>query len=228
MKISLNQQKLITKLGQKKYRQELGQCIISGQKNVDTAKDNIVFTFKNTDVKDFKKIVGADGPQDIAAVANIPTWIIADLKKLNLIIVADGIQDPGNIGTIIRLCAAFKAGLILIESADPTNVKTIRSSAGLIFQVPWIEIARKNAEQFITDLNYQILKLENKNTNIYCHQKDKLNVLDKKIVLIAGSEGQGIKLNIKGLSLSIDTKKNVESLNVATACAISMHALNFR
>lgn len=228
MKISITQQKLITKLGQKKYRQELKQCIVSGEKNVATAKENVVFSFTSKDVKDFKKIVGTNEPQDIAAVVTTPQWQIEDLKKCKVIVVADGIQDPGNIGTLIRLCAGFDAGLILIESADPTNVKTIRSSAGLFFQVPWLEISRSEAKEIITSLKRQVLKLENKNTTLYCHQHDKIKKLDNKLILIAGSEGQGIKLNIDAQSLSVKTNTNVESLNVATACAIALHALHNR
>lgn len=226
MKISLSQKNLIYKLGLKKYRQEFNQCIISGQKNIDTVQNHIAFTFTANDIKDFKKIVGSDSPQDIAAVVNNPQWLIKDLEKNAIIVIADGIQDPGNVGTIIRLCAGFNASLILVESVDPTNVKTVRSSAGLIFQVPWIEVNRSNAEALINNLKRQILRLENKKVSLYCHQTNKIKTLDKKLILIAGSEGQGIKLNISGKSLSVKTNNNVESLNVATACAIALHALS--
>lgn len=226
-KITLNQKKLIKRLTLKKYRQQLGQCIISGQKNIDTADKHLLFTFTKSDIKEFKTIVGTNEPQDIAGVAKTPIWTAEDLQKANIIIVADGIQDPGNIGTIFRLCAGFKASIILIESADPTNIKTIRSSAGLFFQVPWLEISRAEAEKFITNLNRQILRLENKNTSIYCHDLESLKKLNNQLILIAGSEGQGIKLKNKGQSLSIKTEKNVESLNVGTACAIALHSLNY-
>lgn len=222
MKVSNSQQNLINKLSLKKYRHEYNQCIISGQKNIDTAKKYINFIFKSNEVKDFKKIVGAEAPQDVAAVANIPNWSKKDLDSKKIIVVADGIQDPGNVGTLFRLCAGFDAGLILVEAADPTNVKTIRASAGLIFQVPWLEISRAEAEKDITNYKRSILKLENKNTDFYCHEIKKS---DEKIILIAGSEGQGIKLNLTGKSLSVKTNKNVESLNVATACAIALHCL---
>lgn len=213
------QEKLIRSLGTKKGRTESGFCLVEGKKNIVEAKGFIEFTFTNNDTKRFDLLVDTVTPQDIAAVATIPKWELNNLLERSCVVVLDGVQDPGNVGTILRLCLGFNASLLLIESADPSSSKVIRSSAGSFFKVPWLECSRTEAEEVIDSLKRPIYRLEKDKTS-----KNNLKHFskEKEVVLIAGSEGQGIKLSIEGTSLEIPHEKSLESLNVAAALAISL------
>ncbi len=212
-------EKLIRSLQSKKGRTESGFCLVEGKKNIAEAKGFIEFSFTPNDTKIFDRLVETVTPQEIAAVAKIPEWKLNNLSERSCIVVLDGVQDPGNVGTILRLCLGFKASLLLIESADPSSPKVIRSSAGAFFRVPWLEVNRSEAEAAISGFNRPIYRLE-KNKTSSKGMKKMLN--EKKIVLIAGSEGQGIKLSLAGTSIEIPHEESLESLNVAAALAISL------
>lgn len=218
--VTARQEKIIRALKTTKGRSETGLCLVEGEKNIKEAGDFLDYTFTPHDTKKFSQLVSTVTPQSIAGVARIPKWELADILSRSNIVVLDGVQDPGNIGTILRLCLAFKASLVLIESADPANQKVIRASAGAFFKTPWLEVDRVNALSFIKDLGREVFLLENtKAAPIICNEKN-IKKLPKEIVVVAGSEGQGIKLNISGQSLTIAHDKKLESLNVAAALAI--------
>lgn len=215
------QEKIIKKLHTKSGREKLGLCLIEGEKNIQEAKRFVEFIFTLQDTNQFEKLVTTEAPQEKAAVARIPEWTIDDITQYNRIVVLDGVQDPGNVGSIIRLCLAFDASLILIESADPTNPKVIRSSAGSIFQVPWLQIKRLEAVDTITKINWQTYRLE------ISKSAQSLQTIHKAkpAIIIAGSEGNGIQLPITAPALQISHSDKLESLNVAHAVAITLATL---
>mgnify|MGYP000865980175 FL=1 len=219
--LSLAQEKLIRSLATKKGRTESGFCLVEGKKNVAEAKGFVEFSFTDKDSRNFNKLVETVTPQPIAAVAKIPQWELNNLVERPCVVVLDGVQDPGNVGTILRLCLGFKASLLLVESADPSSPKVIRSSAGAFFKVPWCEVMRSEAEAAIASLGRPIYRLENK---AGADKSLKKFSAEKAAILIAGSEGQGIKLSISGTSLQITHDDTLESLNVAAALAISLYA----
>lgn len=223
--LTVKQEKLIRSLATKKGRTESGFCLVEGEKNVVEAGDLVEFTFTPEDSKDFASLVETVTPQPTAAVARIPVYTKEDILKCDRIVVLDGVQDPGNVGTILRLCLGFEAALVLIESADPSNSKVIRSSAGAFFKTPWLEIERSGAEQELLSYNREIYRLEGNIKNNNGVNQQNLSTLPKQLMLIAGSEGQGIKLDIPGTSLSITHSSKLESLNVATALAIVLAGL---
>ncbi len=217
--LTKNQEKVIKSLHSKKGREKHGLCLVEGQKVIDTAGEAIEYTFTNNDSKQFDKLITTETPQDIASIAKIPEWTLDDIKQSPTIIVLDGVQDPGNVGAILRLCLGFNASLVLIESADVTNPKVIRSSVGAMFQVPWMKVERADAEKFVTDLKRPIYRLE-KTADAQSIDKK----LEKEIILIAGSEGSGIKLDIQGTSIVIPHDDKLESLNVGHALGIVLAA----
>ncbi len=219
--LSINQEKLILSLQTKKGREKSGLCLVEGEKVVKTAGDAVNYTFTKNDTKEFDRLVTTETPQNIAAVASIPTWTLDDIKSQKVIVVLDGVQDPGNVGSILRLCLGFNAGLILIDSADVTNPKVIRSSVGAIFQVPWIHISSQISSKLLKNLNLPIYRLEKKKNAIDL-KKAKLKT---PLILIAGSEGQGIKSHIKGDSIFINHNSKLESLNVSHSLAIALNHL---
>ncbi|MBU2566923.1 RNA methyltransferase [Patescibacteria group bacterium] len=220
--LSFNQEKLIRSLSNKKGRDKSGLCLVEGEKVIKTAGAGVNYTFTKKDTKDFDKLVTTETPQKIAAVASIPKWTFDDIKSNKIIIVLDGVQDPGNVGSILRLCLGFNASLILIDSVDVTNPKTIRSSVGAMFQVPWIHITNKESSKLLKDLKMPIYRLEKKKGAIDIKKaKPK-----KPLILIAGSEGRGIQSKIKGTSIFINHNNDLESLNVGHSIAIALYSLN--
>ena len=126
-----------------------------------------------------------------------------------LVIALDAVQDPGNVGTIVRLAAAFDAGgvILLPGCADAYGPKAIRASAGAILNVPVVEMTAeallaRGIPIFAADM----------------HGSDEL----PRGVLVFGSEGQGISDPIRKAArlVSIRTSGRIESLNVAAAAAI--------
>ncbi len=217
--LTARQEKLIRSLETKKGRHESGLCLVEGEKNLIEAKDFIDFAFTPNDSDKFRQLISTDTPPKTAAVARIPLSTLEDISTRPVIVVLDGVQDPGNVGSILRLCLGFNASLLLIESADPTSPKVVRSSAGAFFKTPWLELKRDEAENIITSLQRPIYRMEiseKKNNNLKAFTEE------KEVILIAGSEGQGIKLSLNGDSLEIPHEKILESLNVAAALAITL------
>ncbi|PIW36975.1 MAG: hypothetical protein COW24_02585 [Candidatus Kerfeldbacteria bacterium CG15_BIG_FIL_POST_REV_8_21_14_020_45_12] len=218
--LTRSQEKMIRALHRKKDRLETGLCLVEGKKVIEAAGMAVEFTFTPTDTELFSELVTTDSPQQLAAVARVPRWSDEALLERPVLVVLDGVQDPGNVGTILRLCLGFDAGLILVESADPTSPKVVRASVGAIFQVPWRAISRAEAPDWIHSLNRTIYRLEARpEASVLLYETNQ-----DPIVLIAGSEGNGIQLDIPGQSIVINHNEALESLNVATALAIALHS----
>ena len=217
------QEKLIKSLHTKKGREKSGLCLVEGEKVIKMADDLIDFKFSEKDSSQFSKLVTTVTPQMKAAVIRIPSFNIKNILKKGVIVILDNVQDPGNVGAILRICLGFNAGLILLNSADPTNPKVIRSSAGAIFQTPWIKIPEADISSVFPVLKRPIYRLE-KRSGSKSIDSAKIKL---PIALIAGSEGRGIKIKTKDAkSLHIPHNKNLESLNVANALAIALYSIS--
>lgn len=219
--LTKNQEKLIRSLQTKKGREESGLCLAEGKKVIEMAGDLVEYTFRESDTPVFAKLVTTEAPQAEAAVVRIPTWDRETLLAKRVIVVLDGVQDPGNVGAILRLCLGFDAGLILIESADVTSPKVIRSSAGAMFRVPSMSVPRAEAEHLLQEMDRTIYRLEKR--------KESTSISDVRfdipLLLIAGSEGKGIQLDLSGASIHIEHAAELESLNVGNALAIALYAM---
>ncbi|HEV2721924.1 MAG TPA: RNA methyltransferase, partial [Thermoanaerobaculia bacterium] len=122
----------------------------------------------------------------------------------------DGVQDPGNVGTIVRLAAAFDAGVALLPGcADPFSPKAIRASAGAILSVPIAEVTARELIATGRPL-------------LYADTRGEAAAPPKDAILVFGSEGSGVSDAIRehGKPIGIRTSGRVESLNVAAAAAI--------
>lgn len=216
-----NQRKLLTQLETKKGRDKTGLCLVEGQKMIDTAGDAVeeVFHINDLGQRSFGKIATTDTPQEVIGVAKIPVWSMEQIKKAKTIVLLDRVQDPGNVGAILRLCLGFDATMILVESADPSSTKVIRASAGGLFLVPWIDLDPSRARDALKELNRPIYRLEKRSGA----KSESVLATDQPIVLIIGNEGSGISITGEGTSVVIDHNPKLESLNVATATAIALH-----
>ena len=210
-------EQLVRSLQSKKGRQENELCLVEGKKVIETAGQAVQWTFSRKDSARFDELVSTKTPQDVAGVAKIPKWSTADMASRKTIVVLDGVQDPGNVGAILRLWLGFDASLMLVESADVTSPKVVRASVGALFQVPWMVVPREDVLRAVLAFDRQVYRLE----------QGEGSTLNKKItppcVLIAGSEGRGIQLDVSGPSISIAHNVALESLNVGHALAIVLH-----
>ena len=165
----------------------------------------------------FRSIAETDSPDGIAAEIALPGAPF-DPKSSAGCVFLERVQDPGNVGAILRLCQGFNASALLVESADVTSPKVVRSSAGALFSVPWIDVARGDASAVIKTFDRGVYRLERKDD---AKAITTISIEDP-IVLIVGSEGQGIHLDVDGTSVMIAHDPALESLNVGHALAIAL------
>lgn len=216
---------LVRELHTRKGREKHGLCLVEGAKVIGAAGPLVEFTFTRAETDDFDRLVTTQTPQDIAGVARIPAWSLKDVMARDAVVVLDGVQDPGNAGTIARLCQAFAASLMLVDSADLTNPKAVRASAGAMFGVPWVRVPKDDAVGVIGTADRTILRVERReNAAQLVLDANGAASLPARAILILGAEGSGITLQVDGLSLSIPHASALESLNVSNAAAIVLYA----
>ena len=169
--------------------------------------------------KAFDKISETVNSQGIIAVAKKKK---GSIKGKELLVLADGVRDPGNMGTIIRLCHASGAGLILgKECTDPYSPKCVRSSMGGIFSAE-CEVFSDELYEYLKDNGYKFYG------GILGDDTKSLFETDfcEKCVLVVGNEGDGISPKMQNLcdnKILIPMPGGAESLNVATAASVMVY-----
>lgn len=232
--VSKNQIKLITSLQHKKYRIEHQLFIAEGVKVIQELLQSnfvleqlfvtdVIFDTLNISRKtlineqDMKKISALNSPSSSLAIFKIPAETKIETK--GLIVALDDIRDPGNLGTIIRLCDWFGVNQILCSenSVDVYNPKVIQSTMGSVARV---KINYLDLNDFITNTSLPIFGTFMDGATIY---KEKLPL---EGVLVFGNEANGISASLENKiknRLAIPrfgSIQQTESLNVATAAAI--------
>ena len=133
-------------------------------------------------------------------------------NKDSIVVALDGVQDPGNVGTIVRLAAAFDcAGVALLPGcADPFGPKAIRASAGAILNVNVAEVAA----HALIESRWPIFGAD--------ATGDPIDPPARGAILVFGNEGAGIspELKVAAKPIAIRMSSRVESLNVAASAAI--------
>ena len=171
------------------------------------------------------KISDTQAPQGILALVSAAEWTLDKLVlgKRPLIAVCDGISDPGNLGTIIRVAdaAGGDAVVILPGSCDPYSPKTVRASAGSIFNIPLVSAGCAEFADFMTEKNIAIYAADVRaERSIY--EAD----LSGSCALVFGNESRGVSdflLNRAKVSLKIPIAGRAESLNAAMSAAICLY-----
>ena len=233
MSLSKNQLKTITSLNQKKYRTAHHLFVAEGTKIVAEflnsnfeleqlfCVDNAVYKNleKVTEISEteLKKISTLITPNNVLALIKIPSTIPS--LKTGLIVALDEINDPGNLGAIIRLCDWFGVDQLICSTntVDCYNQKVVQSSMGSLARV---SIIYTDLEDYLQQSSLPKYAADMEGENVY---KSKL---PKNAVLVMGNEANGIsdsilKLVTKTISIPrFGALKQTESLNVATATAI--------
>ena len=226
--------KKIKKLKQKKYREQTNKYLIEGKHLVLEAYESkcldLLILVEDIDLKiDVDTIYVTKEIMKVLSDVETPPSIMGICSKKKIesfedrVLLLDSIQDPGNLGTIIRSAVAFGIDKIYIgkNSVDVYNPKTIRSSQGMIFKI--------DIEQ--TDLLSLIPKLKEKDVTIIGTKVDGGNDLKefeipKKFAIIMGNEANGVSDEIFKLCdkyLYIKMNSICESLNVAIATSIILY-----
>ncbi|MFH1411916.1 MAG: RNA methyltransferase [Candidatus Omnitrophota bacterium] len=179
--------------------------------------------------RETEKICSLRSPEGVLMVARKP-FVGMDARSLDPrgdILLLDNIQDPGNLGAMIRLAAAFgiKAVVLYGDCADEFNSKTVRASSGTILQVPVLRAGKEDIDE---------LKRAGRTFLAGSASPDTSDDLGKTLgrpgakIIAFGSEGKGLSGEIKeraDVLFRIPMEKGVESLNVATAAAIALYEM---
>lgn len=227
--------KLINKLKMKKYRDKENSFIIESRKLVDDAlasSADIDFIFLREGVtfeSPHKTLVFSEALFNKLSSMTSPDGIGAVVKKKeskNLtspkILLLDGINDPGNIGTMIRTSEAFgfRDIILMPGTVDIYNEKSLRASMGSIFRLNIVEMDYEEIKNLKT--SYKILAADMDGLDIREYEKN------SKIILAIGNEANGLSENIRDLTsdfVKIPMEGEIESLNAAIAASIIMNRL---
>ncbi|GAQ95279.1 RNA methyltransferase, TrmH family [Thermodesulfovibrio aggregans] len=172
-----------------------------------------------------KEISDTVTPQGIFAMAKFKFSNINEIKNPTLIVIADRIQDPGNLGTIIRASEALGAEAILLTSGtcNPLSGKVLRASAGSIFFIPLIEVSYEEINEFISKNKITLVVTELK-AKQPCFNLD----LTLPVAVAFGNESHGVSeelKKIKHISCRIPHRGKTESLNVAMSAAVLLYEI---
>lgn len=251
--LTANQIKELSKLRQRKHRELYNKFLIEGEHLIDECLKSESFTgmieivlissgFQNKSLieritkakitievlkeNQFNKISETENSQGIIAVVSFPGYARKDFPK-GLIIALENINDPGNLGTILRTAWWFGVKNVVISrnSVEVLNAKTIRASQGAIFNI-----------EIQTDIDlkeYLLTAVENKHEVFLTTLKSGNYLSDFKykkednIIIVFGNEANGISDELMSLpsvkNIMIQGFSNCESLNVAQSVAIFLY-----
>ncbi len=236
--INNNRIKDLKKLNSKKYRDLSGLFLVDGEHLVLEAYnsgylDELILlegSSFNLDVKTsyvsldvMKYISNLDSPNGVMGVCRKKDSVLSG----NRVVILDDVQDPGNLGTIIRSSVAFNVDTLVLTDGcvDLYNPKVIRSTQGMLFKLNIISVS--DILSFVNDLkckNYRIYSTKVNGGN-------SLKTIEKcsRFAIIMGNEGNGVRDSLIDLSDSyiyIDMNPSCESLNVGCATSIILYELD--
>lgn len=163
-------------------------------------------------------------PQPIAAVVSFPKWDDASWQDMKTLVIVDGVQDPGNLGSIIRTSAAsgVDAVLCLKGTVDFSNEKVLRATMGTIFKLPvyMIDDAGETLEA-LKEEGFSFVAADAQGMDY-----DEVAQWPERLALFMGSEGHGVREDFGFDSIvRIPLDRGVESLNVGVAAGILLYAI---
>ena len=225
--------KHLVKLKEKKYRDKLNLFFIEGKDLCDIAYENgllreiylldgtnniydgIPCTYVSIDV--MEKISDMESASNCFGVCS--KKVEEDIG--NKIIVLDNIQDPGNLGTIIRSAVAFNIDTIVVsnDTVDIYNPKVVRSTKGMLFN---INIIKRDLCKFLSELDNYIVYGTDVNNGINIKNED----ISDKIAIVIGNEGKGISEEVRAYCnkfIYIEMFNKCESLNASVSASIIMY-----
>ncbi len=237
--LSKSQINLLKSLQQKKFRREHGLFIAEGHKSITefinsaypveavyytSSFDSKVLklsqkiNFCEISVTELEKISSLKTPQDALALIKIPQWPVLHHEQLKgkFSLVLDGVQDPGNMGTIIRIADWFGIDHIVCseDTVDAYNPKVVQACMGSLARV---KVHYTSLTEFLTQIKLPVFGALLDGENIYDTD------FGKEGLIIMGNEGNGLRPEIQKMvnkAITIPRIGKAESLNVAIATAL--------
>ncbi|SDE88274.1 RNA methyltransferase, TrmH family [Pricia antarctica] len=239
--VSKNQIKLVKSLQQKKYRNQYGLFVVEGVKAVRELLDS-EFTVYRIFASDVSVFDGHDAAVEFVTEAELrqmsgfttPNTVIGVFEMAKVgnidfsdwILAVDDVRDPGNLGTIIRLCDWFGIQHLVCSATtvDCYNPKTLQATMGSIARV---QVGYTDLEDFLRKTDLPIFGAFMEGQPVYTTK------IPEKGILVMGNEAKGISSEVQALvseKISIPQfgKNSAESLNVATATAILLNEIRRR
>lgn len=231
--------KMWSKLSQKKYRQKEHLFLIEGEHLVLEAKkagvlvDVLLCEGVSLDIDApitsltkplFEKLASTVTSTGIMAVCRMQE---GNIKKNNRLLLVDGVQDPGNLGTLIRSALAFGFdGLVMSEdTVDVYNEKVVRATQGALFN---LAISRRDLKAYMIDLQKSNVVVYAATLNDDAQMMSDVTPV-KHMAFVVGNEGAGIRESLAKICdecITIEMTSQVESLNVGVAGSILMYHFN--
>lgn len=170
--------------------------------------------------------VTTESPQPIAALVHRPAWEWPSVVRIAspLIVVLAGVQDPGNLGTILRSAEAFGASgaIMLPGTVSPWNPKSMRASAGSVFRLPTIATSVETCFRHLAEAKIPTVAAMPRERA----GESRCDALAAPLAIVIGSEGAGVSPEIAAQchhAVTIPCPGPVESLNAAVAASILLY-----
>ena len=177
------------------------------------------------DEKEFRSAAETESPQGVVAIASAPSHTLDQFDGATALrlLVLDAVQDPGNVGTIIRTAAALgaTATVALPGTVDVWNSKVVRSAMGAHFHHPAFHATWPDVESFLARTSTVLWAADAGGETLP-------REAPARLALAVGNEGSGISAPVRGAAsrvVSLPITSTVESLNVAVATGIILHQL---
>lgn len=229
-------------LKQKKFRDEFSEYIVEGEKMVAeaiaTGQDiSSVVIADSADISVgvpeekivrvsesvFKAMSDEMTPQGVLAVVRIPKN--PSIGRLSRCLILDGLQDPGNVGAIMRIAAACGIDhVFVVACADPYSPKAVRSSMSGVFRTKIVKCTRDEALAYAKADGVPLYVADMNGKNVFSARKT------DKFCLVLGNEGNGVSdffMESADETISIPMMNGIESLNVAVAAGVCVYSLVF-
>ena len=176
----------------------------------------------------FASIVPTDTPQGVAALVRCKTFSLEDVLAKSAagpLLAVAGVQDPGNLGTILRSAEAFDAGGVLLGegTVSPFNPKAVRASAGSVFRLPMVRIAFAEVLDHLRERGLRLIATSSHKGTPLAEAK-----LTGPLALFIGNEGAGLPRDLLGKvdeTVAIPHSPKVESLNAGVAASIVLYEI---
>lgn len=175
---------------------------------------------------EFRSAAETESPQGVLAIAEIPSHSLAGIPEGDSlrILVLDAVQDPGNVGTIVRTAAALGADatVALPGTVDPWNAKVVRATMGASFHHRVLTSSIEELSGFLSDRNVELWGADARGELVGTAPTP------RRLALAVGNEGAGLSSSIRERAtrlVSLPISAAIESLSVSVAAGILLHEL---
>lgn len=203
------------------------QATERGRRLLDRLRD--ATPVRQVDDRSLGALAGTQTPQGVLVVAHAPRHELTgmELPDTATILILDGVQDPGNFGTLVRTADAFGvAGVaVLPGTVDPWNAKSVRAAAGASFRIPIVETGAAELGGWLRAEGFSIYGADAGGEDVTRVE------LAPRAALVVGNEGAGLSAaarEIVDTTVAVPIEPHVESLNVAVAGGILLFILTRR